>query len=328
MDRNDATTFVSLLYQSILGRDADPEGLRLKVEALVNGRASVVDITREFAQSREFADRVRLTKPNLCGFPEFAPQDLFVAPDVLDALFAKTATYWRNTAAKPDEMYWSVLTEGQWRRELTPDDRRRFVATGQPYAQRVLETHWKHSGRMPTNLRVLDFGCGVGRLALNFAPHVAEVCAVDFSTAHLAELQKNAQLLNVGGKVSTWHLTTPADLAPAPSVDLVYSFIALQHNTPPIIAHFVESLLQHVLPGGYAFLHVTIAHAGYEGFAPQQYLADPKAGTTMEVHFLPRKNLEQIARRAGCEIVESGCIGGTFCAYSEELVFRRPARSA
>jgi 2-polyprenyl-3-methyl-5-hydroxy-6-metoxy-1,4-benzoquinol methylase len=324
MDHTEATAVVSLLYQTILGREADAEGLRNKADSLVTGRQTLPQLLLAFKSSNEFADKQRRLRPNLTGFPAFADADVFVAPDVVEALFSKTATYWRSKASQPEEMYWSVLTEANWRRAPTTDDRRAFVQTGADYAKRVLADFTRRTGRPAAGLRCLDFGCGVGRLALNFAPQVAEVCAVDFSGSHLAELKKNAELFGCGEKVSTWLLEKPRDLENVPTFDVAYSLIALQHNTPPVIAFVIGSLLRHLHPNGIAFLHVTLARVGYQGFSVERYLADPEAGSTMEVHFLPRQNLNAVVQRAGCELVTSRCIGGNDQAYSEEFVIRRP----
>lgn len=323
MESSVAAETVSALYLALLGREADANGLRVHTEALVTGQRTVPQLVRDFMNSAEGSALRRRWKPNLTGFPRFADEDVFVDRALVDSLFTKTATYWRKTASRPDEIYWSVLTEKNWSRTLTEDDRRKFVATGKTYAERILAEWTQRTGRPADGIRCLDFGCGVGRLAINFAPHVDEVCCVDFSEGHLAELKANAGLFGCADKVSTWLLRTPQDLASVPEVDLVYSMVALQHNTPPVIAFMMQSLLEHVKPGGLAFLHVTLAKAGYEGFSVLRYLTDKRAGTTMEVHFLPRANINDLARRAGFEIVSSECVGGNYYAYSEEFVFRR-----
>ncbi|MBX3462345.1 MAG: methyltransferase domain-containing protein [Planctomycetes bacterium] len=325
MDSSEATATVALLYRAVLGREADPAGLRHHTEELASGRCGVPQLLQRFLDSAEARERRRLWRPNLTGFPAFPEAEVFVAPDVADALFAKTATYWRQTAARPEEIYWSVLTEKNWNRALTPDDRKAFLRTGEPYANRVLAAFQDLTGRPLPAVRCLDFGCGVGRLAVHFAARTAGVCAVDFSEAHLAELRENARLFGGADKVSTWLLRLPRDLDAVPACDLVYSFVALQHNTPPVMARMLRGLLDHVRPGGLAFLHLTLAKAGYEGFTVREYLADPQAGTRMEVHILPRANVDEVARRAGCEVVRSACVGGNDYAYSEEFVFRRVA---
>ncbi len=323
MDLTEAHQTVSLLYRAILGREADAAGLQQKVDTLVAGTRSLQQVLADFLASDELHQVRRLQRPNLTSFPVFPDALVSIDRRQIDALFTKTAGYWRHTASRPEEIYWSVLTETNWNRALTPADRRAFVQTGASYCERILAQFQALTGRPVHDLRCLDFGCGVGRLAIHFAQRVGEVCAVDFSEAHLAELQENARLFGCADKISQWPLRLPADLHDVPPADLVYSLVALQHNTPPVIAFLLRSLLDHVRPGGLAFLHVTLAKAGYGGFTVAGYLEDPRAGTTMEVHFLPRANINDVAREAGCEIVSSQCIGGNDYAYSEEFVFRR-----
>ena len=203
-----------------------------------------------------------------------------------------------------------------------------FIGTGSRYAKRILSLYEKYSGQSVANLTCIDFGSGVGRLAINFASRVCQVHAVDFSESHLQELQRNAEMFDCASKITLWPIRLPADLDKLPQADLVYSYIALQHNTPPVIAAMMSNLLDHLRPGGYAFLHVPLAGAGYEGFVVNDYLASAEAGRRMEVHILPRANINSLAAKAGCEIVASHCVGGTYSQYSEEIVFHKPTNGA
>ena len=211
-DQIEATNIVTLLYQSVLGRDPDAAGLEQYVEALVSSRQTITQIIREFAASPEYAKKNRLLNPKLTQFRSFPDAEVFVPPEVVDQLFDKTSFYWRHAASEPNEMYWSVLTQQEWNRELTGDDRVKFVGTGRRYTNRVLELYEKCSGRSVANLTCIDFGSGVGRLAINFASRVAQVHAVDFSESHLQELQRNAVLFDCASK--NHGLADPASCRP------------------------------------------------------------------------------------------------------------------
>lgn len=322
-DQIEANSIVTLLYQTVLGREPDYSGLAHYVDRLVSD-GSVAEIIREFSESTEYAQKSRLFKPNLMQFRSFPDAEVFVSPEIVDQLFEKTSFYWRNAASEPKEMYWSVVTEEKWNRELTDNDRVEFMGTGSRYAKRVLRLYEKYSGNSTANLSCIDFGAGVGRLAINFASRVSQVHAVDFSVSHLQELQRNAAMFDCASKITVWPIQQPVDIEGLPQVDLVYSYIVLQHNTPPVIAAMMRTLLGHLRPGGYAFLHVPLAGPEYEGFRLDDYLASLEAGTRMEVHILPRANINALAESAGCEIVASHCVGGTFSQYSEEIVFHKP----
>jgi len=323
-DHTEATNIVTLLYRRLLDRDPDHSALQQHVDTLVSRKRTVAEIFREFTDLPDFKRKRPPADPQLTSFQSLPDAEVFVPADVAQQLFDKTSYYWRNTASQPDQIYWSVITQEQWKRTLTDEDRARFVETGKPYANRVLKLYQQYAGQPLDNVSCIDFGSGVGRLAINFAARVGHVHAVDFSESHLEELQRNAALLDCASRIDTWPIRSPGDLDKLPQVDLVYSFIALQHNTPPVIATMMRALLDKLRPGGYAFLHVTLAKIEYGGFSVQDYLASPKAGTTMEVHILPRANINTLAARAGCTIVTSHCIGGNSHAYSEEIVFHRP----
>jgi SAM-dependent methyltransferase len=325
IDKIEASSIVSLLYQTVLGRDPDPEPLQLYVDRLVSGDVTVAQLIREFAESPEYARKRFILNPKLTNVPRLPDAEVFVPPEIVDKLFDKTSFYWRNAASEPNEMYWSVLSVDAWKRELTVEDRVKFVETGSRYATRVLGLYERYTGRPVSNLTCIDFGSGVGRLAINVAMRVAQVHAVDFSESHLQELQRNAAMFNCAQKIAVCPIRRPADLDMLPQVDIVYSLIALQHNTPPVIAAMMRTLLEHLKPGGYAFLHVTLAKPGYGSFIVNDYLTSAEAGSKMEIHILPRANINTLAEKAGCEIVMSHCVGGNDFAYSEEIVFHRPA---
>ncbi len=150
----EAKSTVTLLYQTVLGRELDPTSIEQYVKALVSGRRTIEQIIREFAESPEYAKKKRLLSPELTQFRRFPDAEVFVPSEVVDRLFDKTSSYWRNYASKPNEMYWSVLTQKEWNRELTGDDRARFVATGKHYADRILGLYEKYSGRSVTDIYI------------------------------------------------------------------------------------------------------------------------------------------------------------------------------
>lgn len=97
--------------------------------------------------------------------------------------------------------------------------------------------------------RVVDLGAGSGFLAVELAPQVSEVIAVDIAEAMLEALQAEARrrgIDNVECRV--------ADLAtfdlPAASVDVVVSNYALHHLTDPDKAVLLGRACRWLRPGG------------------------------------------------------------------------------
>ncbi len=105
--------------------------------------------------------------------------------------------------------------------------------------------------------------------------------------------------------------------------DYCYSLLTLQHNPPPVIAYLVKALLKRLKKGGVAALHVPIRHPFYR-FDLTQYLVPEPAGSTIEMHILPREALRRCVRASGSEIPDSVNWGYTKGVYSEVFVITKP----
>ncbi|RAO01324.1 hypothetical protein GAR06_04031 [Micromonospora saelicesensis] len=124
-----------------------------------------------------------------------------------------------------------------------------FLATGRTdvegtsgqLRQLGLPTRWE---------RVLDFGCGVGRLSQALAPHADEVVAVDIAPTML----EAARRLNRSAENIRFVLNDAPDLSQFPDghFDLVYSALVLQHLPRPAIDHYLAEFLRVLRPGGIA----------------------------------------------------------------------------
>ncbi len=261
----------------------------------------------------------RVPPRRLDEYEHFDFSDLDLAD--IQKLFETTARYWRTQATAPDQIYWSVMTNDLYLKELGTDERRAFLDTGRSQIDdifEVFERYWQGTGKPD----VLDYGCGVGRLAVHSAARANRVICVDFSAAHLKEAERN--LADFAGTAPVpVMLKDLYDLADLPKCHLAYSLITLQHNTPPVMAHITGQLLQALNPGGIAILHIPLAVHGY-AFDPAYYLEDDTSGSGLEMHILPRNNVNELAESAGCAVVGSFGKGGTGDFYSEWIVFRRP----
>jgi len=149
-----------------------------------------------------------------------------------------------NTLAELDPL-WAVLSlpgkrSGQW-------DLEEFFETGRQEVEQLL----RESARLelPKNWdRLLDFGCGVGRLTRAFAPHFRECVGVDISEVMLAK----AHELNKDAANCRFVLNTSAHLAfESNTFDLVYTDVVLQHQPHrTIIESYIEEFVRVLRPGG------------------------------------------------------------------------------
>lgn len=154
--------------------------------------------------------------------------------------------------------YYGVLTNPRFRRDaLTPEAKEEFFGSGSWHTQYVIQRchTWFDPDFKPR--RVLDFGCGVGRLVVPFAALAPEVVGVDVSPAMLAEARRNCDERGAGHVVlvrSDDELTEVKG-----SFDLVHSSIVLQHIPVDRGMALFARLVGMLRPGGIGALHVTFA---------------------------------------------------------------------
>lgn len=103
--------------------------------------------------------------------------------------------------------------------------------------------------------RVLDFGCGAGRLSQALAEHADAVVGVDVSVPML----DTARRLDRTGGTCRFLLNEDPDLRRFgdASFDLVYSELVLQHLPAPIIDGYLAEFMRVLRPDGVAVLHCT-----------------------------------------------------------------------
>lgn len=103
--------------------------------------------------------------------------------------------------------------------------------------------------------RVLDFGCGAGRLSQALAEHADEVVGLDVS----APMLETARSLDRSGGCVSFVLAEDSDLRAFPdgSFDLVFTERVLQHLPRPVLEAYLAEFVRVLRPGGVAYLHCT-----------------------------------------------------------------------
>jgi SAM-dependent methyltransferase len=105
--------------------------------------------------------------------------------------------------------------------------------------------------------RVLDYGCGVGRLVVALAQRARSVVGIDISPSMLAEARKNCDRLNLFS-IDLLHFDQIDSLAPA-SFDLIHSCLVFQHIPVKRGEAIFRKLISLVAPGGVGAIHFTFS---------------------------------------------------------------------
>jgi len=172
-----------------------------------------------------------------------------------------TDTEWQAWGIR--DPYFAVLTNPKYRSDaLTPDAKLEFFASGSRTAIMVLNTCRGYFGAHFAPQRVLDFGCGVGRLSIPFAAQAREVVGMDVAESMLAEARLNCQAQNCHNV--TLVLSDDTLSRATGQFDLVYSGIVLQHIEVARGRKLFAELVGKVIHGGCGVIQVTFAWDKYE----------------------------------------------------------------
>lgn len=259
---------------------------------------------------------------------------------------------WERWAVQ--DPYYSVLTNPIYRSNaLTTESRQEFFDSGRTQVTDLLELCRRQVDAGFSPRRVLDFGCGVGRLVIPFAELAAEVVGVDVAPSMLAEARRNCSARGL----SNVELLPSDDRLSAVDgqFDLVHSFIVLQHLELSRGRDLFAALVDRIQPAGLGALHVTYGWDHYAATLGQRppppppasppgrqarlrtwlgsWRADasepakasaPASDPEMQMNFYNLSELMYIVKRAGVERVhtELSDHGGVYGAY---LLFQKPA---
>nr|WP_276595272.1 class I SAM-dependent methyltransferase [Roseateles albus] len=161
---------------------------------------------------------------------------------------------------------------------MTNEARAVFFASGHAHVKQVLNTCRAHLATDFVPNKVLDFGCGVGRLVIPFASVAHEVVGVDISPSMLAEAARNCH------EQSAFNVELlPSDdtlSALDGDFDLVHSSIVLQHIEVSRGRILFEQLVQRIRPGGLGAIQITYGWDVYADSFGQQPAIPPVPSPT------------------------------------------------
>ncbi len=168
-----------------------------------------------------------------------------------------------STSQRISRATWERLATGDpWRAVLTNVDgralasdaeaREAFYRSGEEHVERIFNAIRAHFGETSFEVGV-DFGCGVGRLAIPLARRCSRVIGTDIAPKMLSIAADRLQATHVTNVT----LQPSHDfLREGTPIDLFHSFLVLQHIWPDDGMNILRSVLPRLRGGGMAVIHV------------------------------------------------------------------------
>jgi SAM-dependent methyltransferase len=230
----------------------------------------------------------------------------------------KTWKYYGET-----DPYFGVLTNDRFKKEnLDEEARSAFFASGESYIEHALEVVHNHLDGDFVPVRALDFGCGVGRLALPLARRCEAVVGVDVSPSMLAEAATNAR---DAGLSNVEFVTSDDTLSQVEGTfNLIHSFIVFQHIPVDRGERIARSMVDRLREGGVGILQFTYANstttpppatrraltAGYAAIPPLHGLRNlikglPFRQPPMQMNRYDLNKLFRLLQESGCHEIHA-----------------------
>ena len=154
--------------------------------------------------------------------------------------------------------YFSVLAHPRFRAAATGGEtRREFFTSGEEHVERLFAIIRENLDPKFAPRRALDFGCGVGRVAIPLARRVEQVVAVDVSDSMLNEANKNCEEAGVRNVTLLKSDDGLGNLSGA--FDFIHSFIVFQHIPSRRGETILREMLRRLADNGVGALHFTYA---------------------------------------------------------------------
>lgn len=159
-----------------------------------------------------------------------------------------------------EDPYYGVLSEEKYKsRNITEEGLSDFFTSGESFVRETEASVLQLFGRSLANCSILDFGCGVGRLAIPFAHYSSQnVLGLDVSPDIIEKAAEHKQALNISNlELRSFDGITLPDL---PKFDFVNSYIVFQHIEPALGFPLLRQLLDLLEEGGIMQVQITYGH--------------------------------------------------------------------
>jgi len=211
---------------------------------------------------------------------------------------------WEELGEK--DAYWAVLSDpakinNKWNLKV-------FYRTGEELLDNVVRG-LNTDNRIRFG-KVLDFGCGPGRITQALASRSLSVTGVDISSTMIAK----AQDYNKYPGKCQYLVNSKNDLAQlgTATFDFVFSYITLQHISPEYSKNYIKEFIRVTKPGGHIlfnlptkaplFFRVVRGLIGTWGINHLRRIYYKKS-SVIEMHAVPQKEIRDVSEANGTKVI-------------------------
>lgn len=164
---------------------------------------------------------------------------------------------WEKFGAE-DPYYWVTTFEKYRGKKLSDERYSEFFTEGTSYLSKLLGVIQQHAAPNFKPTRVLDFGCGVGRIAIPLATIANEVVGLDISENMLEEARKNKDL-NDTPNLNFFQSDNELTHAKG-KFNFIHSIYVFQHIPFPRGKKIVKRMLERLDCGGVMALQFLVSN--------------------------------------------------------------------
>lgn len=159
-----------------------------------------------------------------------------------------------------NDPYYGVITNEKFRKYyLSEESKKDFFDSGKRHIRNVIDVSRCFLDQDFSQKKVLDFGCGVGRLLIPFSEIAEHVVGLDVSESMLKEAVNNYIKYS---KQNITLIKSDDNLSLLDGYyDLIHSFIVFQHMTVERGIQIFLNLLGHLEDGGICTIQFIYSHA-------------------------------------------------------------------
>lgn len=219
---------------------------------------------------------------------ENASVEVNVSNEMKNKLFERIQNQWATVGRR--EPYASVLSQEKFMMKNIAENLVEFRNSGVDGIRKLNQLAKKN--KVSINFKkCFELGCGVGRMTAHFAEHFESVTGADISPGNIKVCDDYLKELG-NSNVELKLLTALTDLEQIENFDVFVSFIAIQHNPPPIQCYMLEKVLAKLNDGGIFLFQTLVHHPTYSYTAESNFSYPPNQD--FEMHCLPMRTVLEI----------------------------------